>query len=142
MVDDLPIMTFPDIPELRSWLEEHHATSSGVWVRLAKAGSHQQSVTFLDLLEEGLCFGWSESTRRAGDATCYLQKFTPRRTPGTTSARNKRLAHELQQNGRMTAAGLSALGPLGWLISSDRKAPGRGDTPRRDNAGPPEGPAR
>ena len=26
------------------------------------------SVDFHDVLEEGLCFGWSESNRRAGDA--------------------------------------------------------------------------
>ena len=78
-------------------------------MRVAKAGSGIPSVTFHDLLEEGLCFGWSESTRRAGDDTSYLQRFTPRRTRGTTSERNRRLVVELRTRGLMTPAGEAAL---------------------------------
>ncbi|MEA5117362.1 MAG: hypothetical protein VB036_07070, partial [Propionicimonas sp.] len=63
-----------------------------------------------DLLEAGLAFGWSESTRRANDRTSYLQKFTPRRTRGTASARNLAIADRLESESRMTPAGRRALG--------------------------------
>ncbi|CCH72618.1 conserved hypothetical protein [Nostocoides australiense Ben110] len=107
--DGLMVQSFATRQELRSWLEREHSRSSGVWVRVAKAGSGIPSVTFHDLLEEGLCFGWSESTRRAGDDTSYLQRFTPRRTRGTTSERNRRLVVELRTRGLMTPAGEAAL---------------------------------
>ncbi len=110
-VDELPIVAFAEVAELRAWLEENHATSGGVWVRLAKTASGVRSVSFVDLLDEGLCFGWSESARRAGDAGSYLQRFTPRRTRGTTSDRNRMHVEQLIVEGRMTPAGLAALTP-------------------------------
>lgn len=107
--DELEARSFATRAELRAWLEAHHADSPGLWVRLAKAGGGRPSVTFSDLLEEGLCFGWSESQRRPGDAEHYLQRFTPRQRRGTVSQRNLRLVRELQERGLMTAAGLAVL---------------------------------
>ncbi|MBP6016293.1 MAG: hypothetical protein KA586_06200 [Candidatus Promineofilum sp.] len=75
-----------------------------------KKHSGVPSITFEDLLEEGLCFGWSESLRVRGDARSYLQKFTPRKTKGPTSGRNLKLAEKLIAEGRMTPAGYKALG--------------------------------
>lgn len=110
MDNDLPIMRFEDRAALRRWLEVNHASSDGILVRIYKAHAGMESVSFEDVLDEGLCFGWSESARRKGDAASYLQKFTPRRTRGTTSARNRRHAERLIQEGRMTPTGLAALG--------------------------------
>lgn len=110
MQHDLEVMGFATVSGLWSWLEEHHATHRGVWVQLQKVGSPQASIRFHDLLEAGIAFGWSESTRRAHDRTSYLQKFTPRRTRGTTSARNLTIADRLESEGRMTPAGRRALG--------------------------------
>lgn len=107
--EGLSIASFATREALREWLIESHASSPGVWVRLAKAGSGIRSVTFHDLLEEGLCFGWSESARHRGDAVSYLQKFTPRRGRGTTSARNQRLIEALRGAGLMTPAGEAVL---------------------------------
>ncbi|HRN69393.1 MAG TPA: hypothetical protein PK205_16755 [Promineifilum sp.] len=108
--DELPIISFTDIEALHRWLETHHATSSGIWVRVYKKHSGVQSIRFEDLLEEGLCFGWSESLRVRGDEQSYLQMFTPRKTKGTTSERNLKLAEKLIAEGRMTSAGRVALG--------------------------------
>lgn len=90
-------------------VEREHSRSSGMWVRVAKAGGGIPSVTFHHLLEEGLCVGRSESRRRAGDDKSYLQRCTPRRTRGTTSERNRRLVVELRDRGLMTPAGEAAL---------------------------------
>ncbi len=79
-------------------------------MRLQKTGSGVPSVTFHDVLEAGIAYGWSESTRRSHDSTSYLQKFTPRRSRGTTSARNLAIADRLGAEGRMTPAGWLALG--------------------------------
>lgn len=110
--DDLPRIAFANTDDLWAWLRGHHESDAGRWVVLQKAGSRTPSVTFHDLLEAGIAFGWSESTRRSHDATSYLQEFTPRRTVGTTSERNLAMADRLESEGRLTEAGRRA---LGWL---------------------------
>jgi len=110
MKDDLPVTSFVDRSALREWLALNHHDSSGLWVRIFHSRSGAPSATFEDLLEEGLCFGWSESKRMRGDETFYLQRFTPRRRTGTTSDRNKKLANRLVAEGKMTKSGLKALG--------------------------------
>ena len=38
MADELPIESFVTPPELEAWLEEH-ASSPGLWLKIAKKGS-------------------------------------------------------------------------------------------------------
>lgn len=102
-------MSFTDVSALRSWLESNHASSNGILVRIYKKNTSIASVSFEDVLDEGLCFGWSESIRLKGDTDSYLQKFTPRKNKGTTSERNRRHAEQLIKEGRMTQSGLAAL---------------------------------
>ena len=104
------IVQFRNRDELWAWLRRHHTTSDGVWVRVGRSRGPLESISFNELHEAGLAFGWSESKRRAHDAESYLQRFSPRRTVGTTSERNIRIAAALAADGRMTAAGRAALG--------------------------------
>lgn len=115
MSAELETRSFTTVGELWSWLELHHLTHAGLWVMLRKADSAVASVSFHDLWEAGIAYGWSESTRRAHDSTSYLQKFTPRRTRGTTSKGNVTIAFRLEAEGRMTPAGRRALGRKPWV---------------------------
>lgn len=108
--NELPVIEFKNVADLRQWLERNRATSDGIFVRIYKADAGIASVSFEDVLDEGLCFGWSESIRLKGDNVSYLQKFTPRKAKGTTSEWNWRHVKRLIEAGRMTAAGLRALG--------------------------------
>lgn len=110
MKTNFPILEFKTVAELRHWLERNHAMSPGILVRIYKRSTRIASVSFEVVLDEGLCFGWSESLRLKGDSVSYLQRFTPRKTPGTTSERNRWHAERLISEGRMTAAGLRAVG--------------------------------
>jgi uncharacterized protein YdeI (YjbR/CyaY-like superfamily) len=109
-MSELPVTAFESAEKLRAWLSRHHATSSGLWVKIFKKGSGVPSVTFSELLDEGLCFGWSESMRRKGQDGYYLQRFTPRKKIGSQSTRNQVRVERLILEGRMTKAGLVALG--------------------------------
>jgi uncharacterized protein YdeI (YjbR/CyaY-like superfamily) len=60
---EFPILAFESADELRAWLESHHAESPGMWLRIFKKNSGVPSVSFEDVLDEGLCFGWSESSK-------------------------------------------------------------------------------
>lgn len=109
-LSELPILAFTSADELHVWLAHHHAESGGIWLRIFKKGSGVPSVSFEDVLDEGLCFGWSESARRSYDTGSYLQRFTPRKTLGTQSKRNADRVRALIRAGRMTQTGLQALG--------------------------------
>lgn len=109
MEEDLPTLSFKTRLELRSWLQVNYTTSSGIWVQLFKKRSDIASIRFEELLDEGLCFGWSESLRHSFDEQSYLQKFTPRRSKGTASERNKAHIKRLIREGLMTEAGLAVL---------------------------------
>ncbi len=108
-INELPIIEFKTQAELRSWLTDQHSTSDGVWIRVFKKSSAMPSITFDQLLDEGLCFGWSESARRSYDNESYLQKFTPRKTRGTVSERNNKHIKALIVAGKMTHSGLDVL---------------------------------
>lgn len=77
--ENLNVISFETRNDLHEWLLENEKTSDGIWVRIFKTKSKVKSVTFHEVLEEGLCFGWSESSRHLYDDLSYLQKFTPRK---------------------------------------------------------------
>ena len=66
-----------------------------------------ESVTFEEVLDEGLCFGWSESKRIKGDEKSYLQRFTLRRKGSNWSKRNREHVERLIAEGRMQKPGMA-----------------------------------
>jgi uncharacterized protein YdeI (YjbR/CyaY-like superfamily) len=107
MVDELPIHLFVTPKDLESWLEENHASAEGVWLKIAKKGASEPSVTYAEALEVALCFGWIDSQKRGLDETHFLQRFTPRRPRGRWSKINRGKAEALIEAGRMRPAGLA-----------------------------------
>src|SRR4051794_32426556 len=106
MGNELPILLFADADELEAWLEENHRSSQGVWLKIAKKGAPEPSVTYSEALELALCFGWIDSQKRGFDGTHFLQRFTPRRPRGRWSRINRDKAEELIAAGRMRPSGL------------------------------------
>jgi len=92
----------------RTWLERHAADAAEVWVVLHKKGSGRQTISYDDLVEEALCFGWVDSMVRTLDATRYVQRFTPRKPASKWSASNIARVKRLEAAGQMTEAGLAA----------------------------------
>jgi uncharacterized protein YdeI (YjbR/CyaY-like superfamily) len=105
--DDLPIVLFASPAELEAWLEESHADSAGLWLKIAKKGSGVESVSYAEALELALCFGWIDSQKRSFDEKHFLQRFTPRRPRGKWSRINRDAAEELIAAGKMRPAGLA-----------------------------------
>ncbi len=107
MADDLPILLFATPPELEAWLEENHEQPDGFWLKVAKKGSGEQSVTYGEALELALCFGWIDSQKRGHDEKFFLQRFTPRRPRGRWSKINREKVEVLLAGGAMRPAGLA-----------------------------------
>jgi uncharacterized protein YdeI (YjbR/CyaY-like superfamily) len=96
--------------EWRAWLAAHHATETEIWILYYKQHTGQPRISYDEVVEEALCFGWVDSLVRRLDDDRYAQKVTPRKNTSKWSASNLRRFAALVQDGRMTAAGL-AKGP-------------------------------
>ena len=103
---DLPIMPFASREAWEAWLEEQHATSDGLWLKLAKKGSGIETVTFAEALDVALCYGWIDSQADKFDGDYWLQRFTPRKLRSKWSQVNREKVAKLIEAGRMKPAGL------------------------------------
>ena len=103
---ELEILSFESAGAWAAWLARNHADSAGAWLKIAKKGSGQQSVSYPDALDAALCFGWIDGQKRPGDGDCWLQRFTPRKPGSRWSKINTERAAGLIEAGRMEAAGL------------------------------------
>jgi uncharacterized protein YdeI (YjbR/CyaY-like superfamily) len=103
----LPVLPFASPETFREWLQEHHATSKGIWLKIAKKGSGTTSVTYPEALEEALCHGWIDGQKGALDEVFFLQRFTPRGPRSKWSKINVEKAEALIKARRMRAAGLA-----------------------------------
>lgn len=106
---DLPALAFPDQAALEAWLEAEHATAPGLYVQLAKKGAGVPSVTYPQLVESCLCFGWIDGRSNRLDDRFYLQRITPRRARSVWSRKNVDAVEALLEAGRLRAAGLAAV---------------------------------
>jgi uncharacterized protein YdeI (YjbR/CyaY-like superfamily) len=107
--DDLQRIWAPDAATWREWLEEHHATEPGVWLMSWKKAAGKPSISWSEAVDEALCFGWIDSTRRSIDELSSQQYFAPRKPKSNWSKINKEKVERLIAEGRMTPAGLAAI---------------------------------
>lgn len=104
--DDLPVLSFESEAAFETWLEKHHETSKGIWLKLAKKGSGIPSISRAEALDVALCFGWIDGQTASLDDTHWLQRYTPRRPKSKWSQINCEKAKALIAQGRMRPAGL------------------------------------
>ena len=117
---ELPITTFDDLSSWEEWLRTHCATSSGLRLKLAKAGAAQPTISKAEAIEGALCHGWIDGRINKLDESYFLTRFTPRRPGSRWSAINRKTAERLIREGRMSEAGLREV--------ERAKAAGRWDT--------------
>lgn len=96
----------------RAWLEAHHATAREIWLITYGRKSGGRSVSYLDAVEEALCFGWIDGISKKLDAERTAQRFTPRRPKSNWTELNKERARRLIAAGLMTEAGRAVLPDL------------------------------
>jgi uncharacterized protein YdeI (YjbR/CyaY-like superfamily) len=106
---ELPVHESASQDEWAVWLESHHASSNGVWLRIAKKGSPTPSVSYPEALDVAICFGWIDGQKRGLDEFFWLQRFTPRGPRSKWSQVNRQKATELIDASRIHAAGLAEI---------------------------------
>jgi uncharacterized protein YdeI (YjbR/CyaY-like superfamily) len=101
------VIAFDSDADWEAWLEEHHATADGVWVKIAKKATGIPTVAYPEVLDTALCFGWIDGQRKALDDQYFLQRFTPRRARSRWSQVNRDKVEALIKAGRMRPPGIA-----------------------------------
>ena len=126
MADELPDLVVLDAAAWRRWLAANHASSAGVWLRLAKKGMNEPTqLRYAEALDEALCHGWIDGQVRRFDKASYRQRFTPRRPRSAWSQNNVANIERLLGEGRMTPAGVAAFEAARADGRLDRAYPGQ-----------------
>ena len=106
--ETLPISTPADFA---AWLAAHGTTAREIWPIIYKKASGKQTVTYAQLVEVALCYGWIDGLEKSLDAERYVLRFSPRRPKSHWTETNRALARRLLAEGRMTPAGQAVLPP-------------------------------
>ena len=101
-----PRLTFRDRNEWENWLARNGGTSTGVWLRLAKKGARQPTLTYEQAVESALCHGWIDGQKQTESEEYWLQRFTRRSAKSIWSRLNRDRADALVAAGRMLPAGM------------------------------------
>ena len=104
--DTVPIMSFETQQDWEVWLEENHAESKGIWLKIAKKEAPAPTISYAEALDSAICYGWIDGQKAAFDDSYWLQKFTPRTAKSIWSKVNCGKAEALIAVGRMQPAGL------------------------------------
>src|SRR6266478_4530965 len=107
--NELPVLSFTCLEEWDSWLEKHHASSAGVWLRIYKKDSGVKTVFYPEALNGALCYGWIDGLKRPFDKKSWLQRFSPRRPKSLWSKINTGHVERLTKLGKMKEAGRLAI---------------------------------
>jgi uncharacterized protein YdeI (YjbR/CyaY-like superfamily) len=114
--DELPRFQPATRAEWRDWLAAHARAATGVWVVTFKQSARRPTLSYDDVVEEALCFGWIDSKSKGVDHELTMVLVTPRK-PGSGWSRPNKLRVE-----RLTEAG--ALAPAGLAVIEGAKADG------------------
>ncbi len=104
---ELPTLSFDTPRAFSDWLADHHASSHGIWLSLAKKASGTASITYAEAINVALAWGWIDGQKQRGDEASWLQKFTPRAAKSVWSKINREKALALIEAGAMQPAGLA-----------------------------------
>jgi len=108
MADKLFTLDVRTVKQWRQWLEQHHASSPGIWLVRHKQHSAVKEMPYEDVAREALCFGWVDSLIKRLDADRYAIKVTPRKPTSKWSDINRKRWSELKAAGLLQAPGLAA----------------------------------
>jgi uncharacterized protein YdeI (YjbR/CyaY-like superfamily) len=105
-IPDLPVMEFASAKAWEAWLRDHHDSSPGVWLKVAKKGTGVKTVTMPEVIDVALCWGWIDGLRHKHDDVYFRQRMTPRKSRSRWSQINRDKIETLTAAGRVQPPGL------------------------------------
>lgn len=89
----------------REWLAQNHDSKQSVWLVCYKKQANVPTISWSDAVDEALCFGWIDSTRKSIDDQRFIQFFCRRKPNSAWSKINKAKVERLIAEGLMMQAG-------------------------------------
>jgi uncharacterized protein YdeI (YjbR/CyaY-like superfamily) len=102
------LITVKSREDLRVWLQENCTTEKFAWV-LVSMKPNSETLLYLDVVEECLCFGWIDGVKKKISDTELVQRLSPRSKRSTWTELNKERVRRLEKLGLMTAEGRKVL---------------------------------
>lgn len=104
----------------RDWLEQNHAIAQQVWLIFDDRPDYP-TISYLDSVEEAICFGWIDGLQKRISDIERAQRFTPRRPRSHWTELNKERARRLIRLKLMTPAGQAKLPDLttSFIVAED-----------------------
>src|SRR5437868_7849484 len=102
------VVFFETTAELREWFKANHETAAELWIGYLHKSTGLPSVTWQELVDQALCFGWIDSVRYGQGDGRSAQRVTPRRKRSVWSAVNIRRFQELDAMGLVHPRGRRA----------------------------------
>jgi uncharacterized protein YdeI (YjbR/CyaY-like superfamily) len=90
---------------IRKWLQKNHSIAGTFWLITYKKHVKERYVTYDDIVQELLCYGWIDTRTRRVDENRTMLLVAPRRLGSTWSTSNKRRVAKLIEQGLMTPLG-------------------------------------
>ncbi|MNO37904.1 hypothetical protein D3C76_279960 [compost metagenome] len=94
--------------DLRIWLQENCKTEQSCWVLVSMKPS-PETLLYLDVVEECLCFGWIDGVKKKISETELAQRLSPRSKRSAWTELNKERIRRLEKLELMTAEGRKVL---------------------------------
>ena len=108
------LLHFTDRQELRHWLECNHDRAGECWVvTFVSKRPEWPAIRYVEVVEEALCFGWIDSTKKKLPDGRLIQRLSPRRKGSHWTELNIQRCLDLERRGLMTDAGRRVLNKLG-----------------------------
>ncbi|SDF45186.1 YdeI/OmpD-associated family protein [Cellulophaga baltica] len=110
----------------RNWLEVNHQLKQSVWLVFYKKSTKVASISWSESVDEALCFGWIDSTKKTIDSERYIQYFSKRKPNSIWSKVNKDKVEYLTSKKLIREAGYKAIETAkangSWFILDDVEA--------------------
>ncbi len=102
---ELPLLTFAAAADFERWLDDVGESAPGAWLRFAKHGAPEKTLSKSDAIDCALAYGWIDGQLGRVDEQFFKTRFTPRRPKSIWSQVNRGRVERLKGAGRMRPAG-------------------------------------
>lgn len=98
-----------DKQDWRKWLDLNHNKKEAVWLIFYKKKSPNYNLSWSESVDEALCFGWIDSTKKTIDTEKYIQYFSKRKAKSNWSKINKDKVKTLVEQKLMKEEGYKSI---------------------------------
>ena len=90
-------------------MEKSHQSKQSVWLVYYTKKSNVPSLSWSEAVDEALCFGWIDSTKKTIDEISFMQLFSKRKPKSNWSKINKEKIQQLIDSEQMTKTGYESV---------------------------------